>query len=68
VKFDRSKLGFDPDATLKAADAVTREAVAFDGDTVTLDVLPELFRLVKIAAPDELGGKNLDPKHPDPMP
>lgn len=64
-EFDLKALGF-ASATLEGLDAVDRRPVAIENGTLSLEVLPECFRLVKIGLPGEPTGRNLDPKHPEP--
>ena len=68
VQFQRDKLGFSPDVKLEASDAVMRQPVAVENDAVTLEIGPELFRLVRLGPAEELNGKNLDPLHPETLP
>lgn len=54
LNLDRAALGFAPDAPLAARDAVTHADVDLAADAMALHVLSENFRLICIAAPQQL--------------
>ena len=66
--FDLKALGFAAGTLIEGLDAVDKRPVTVADGRLSLEVEPELFRLVKLGLPGEPTGKNLDPKHPEPLP